>query len=285
MSYRLLTLILILGTTPGCSKSKNPAASQASDPIQIVIELDPAIIEQPPVPLGSSPIRVGIFLSIHKDSISTYQAEHEAAKAISRFLEDSNTVFKKCNMHLVIEAAQVIALPDHLLRIQGNQEGSWGGHPPREVENKELFSYEQHERLTEDTRTLFGYGKRFTSPNAISIFTVEQIIYYAEQQRTAAGGLSYPPNGYHHPDDYPYRNSVLVFAKAPFTDFAALISRRIAHELGHMLLNFGDHPTSDGNLLNEGMQVTQDQCGRMNRNLVDLYGKNTVADPGPPSSL
>lgn len=253
MRNLLLTMISIVATSVGCSKPNNPTVSQETSPIQLVLELDPATVELPPAPLGSIPINVGFFLSVPIDSVSIYPSEQEAAKAISLLLGTPITVLQQCNMHLVVEVAQVIALPEHLLRIQGNEVGSWGGHPPEEITNTEAFTYEQNERLTEDTRTLFRYGKRFTSPRTVAIFTVEKIIYYVGQQREGAGGLSFPPNAFHHPDDYPYRNSVLVGrgAQALVTDQTPLttfISLTVAHELGRMFLNVSDHSKNEANL-------------------------------------
>ena len=61
--------------------------------------------------------------------------------------------------------------------------------------------YRENDCLTEDTRELFGYGKRHTSPNTIAVFTVEHITYFIGQQLTGAGGLSFPPNAYHDDQD------------------------------------------------------------------------------------
>lgn len=284
MAYMLLAVTFMSGMILGCSSSNNPAGSQETSPVQLVMELDPATIVLPPPPIGSIPVNVGFFLSVHIDSVSVFPSEEEAVKVISQLLGPPSTTLGQCNVHLVVEVAQVIALPEHLLRIQGNHMGSWGGHPPREVENTELFTYEQNERLTEDSRILFAYGKRYTSPNTVAIFTVEQIIYFVAQDRVGAGGLSFPPNAFHHPEDYPYRNSVLVLAHAPFTDLMPLTSWRITHELGHMLLNVSDHSTNNINLMNSGWELSSDQCSRMDMVTATLFGEQVVADPGSPVS-
>ena len=124
-------------------------------------------------------------------------------------------ILAPCKMHLELEAAQVVTLPKRLLRIQGNGRGSSGGHPPPGTKDPELLVYQENERLTEDTRDLFGYGKRHTSPNTIAVFTVEHITYFIGQHLTAAGGLSFAPNVYHDDQDYPLRNSVLLVGRYP----------------------------------------------------------------------
>ena len=132
-------------------------------------------------------------------------------------------ILAPCKMHLELEAAQVVTLPKRLLRIQGNGRGSSGGHPPPGTKDPELLVYQENERLTEDTRDLFGYGKRHTSPNTIAVFTVEHITYFIGQHLTAAGGLSFAPNVYHDDQDYPLRNSVLLVGDIPPTGASQLL--------------------------------------------------------------
>ena len=50
-----------------------------------------------------------------------------------------------------------------------------------------------------------------------------------------------------------------------------------------MLLNTGGHTTVNRNLMNNGTQVTPEQCQLMNANLTRLFGDAEVADPGPPT--
>ena len=57
----------------------------------------------------------------------------------------------------------------------------------------------------------------------------------------------------------------------------------LGQEIGHMLLNTGGHTTVNRNLMNNGTNVTPEQCQRMNANLTRLFGDAEVADPGPPS--
>jgi hypothetical protein len=160
--------------------------------------------------------------------------------------------------------------------VQANEVGSWGGHPPDSLGDPDLVMYHENERLTNDTRELFTYGKRYTSQNAIAIFIVEGIVYYIGEDRTGAAGTSFSPVIYHHPDDYPLRNSVLSLHSQGST---------IAHELGHMLLNTGDHWGEGANLmLGNGLDLTTDQCERMRENRERLFGDDAVPDPGPPTT-
>jgi hypothetical protein len=175
--------------------------------------------------------------------------------------------------------------PGGLAECHGLLSTSVRGHPPLGTPNPDLFDYEQNERLTAESLELFTYGKQHSSPNTISAFTIEHIVYYANQMLDEAGGLSYPPNIYHHVDDYPFRNSVLLVPKygACGTLPAAAANRTLAHEIGHMLLNTGGHAGTQTNLLVNGTQLTMAQCQTMTANLDALFGETAVPDPGPPT--
>lgn len=226
-------------------------------------------LEPPDPPTGSVPVAAGLFMSVSQIG------QAEAIERARQLIVETNEILDQCDMHLVMEAAQVIALPSHLLTVQGNEVGSWGGHPPDSVGDPDLFMYYENERLTNETRELFAYGKRYTSQNAISIFIVDGIEYYIGAERVGAGGLSFAPVIHHHPDDYPLRNSVLATGTA---------GQIIAHELGHMLLNTGDHWGEGFNLMLGGTELTSDQCDRMRENRGRLFGDDAVPDPGPPTT-
>lgn len=196
----------------------------------------------------------------------------------------TDPILAQCGMHVEVEVAQVVALPARLLDIMGNEAGSFGGHPPKGTPNPDLFDYDQNERLTAESLELFQYGKLHSSKNAIAAFTVRYITYYANQQLSSAGGLSYPPNIYHHVDDYPYRNSVLLVPEyGACGGLPGLPDQRaLPHEIGHMLLNAGGHSTTPGNLMASGTTLTPEQCDIMRANLVALFGDAEVPDPGPP---
>lgn len=273
---------------PISSTGKPSTAKPATEPVdapRLLIELDPAGIGRQTPDLRGLPVSVGIFLTTRNAPAETPWSETDAADKVRRLIQDANAILGQCNIHLALETAQVIALPDRLLQIEGNEAGSWGGHPPPGTEDPELFNYQQNERLTEETRDLFGYGKQYTSPNTIAVFTVEHITYYAERQLTAASGLSFPPNVYHHEDDYPLRNSVLlVGAYASDGSLPSIEGENaLAHEVGHMLLNTGDHESDSSNLMSSfGTALTPAQCERMRYNRNWLFGEEAVPDPGPP---
>ncbi len=267
-----------------------PPADDCSDPCldergpTLVAEIAVGDLALAPPPAGSTPIRVGLFYTIAPQPSNGWTN----ADAIARFRKivvDTNDIFVQCDMHLEVEAAQVVALPARLLDLQGNEEGSFGGHPPPGTPDPDLFDYQQNERLTAESRELFAYGKLHTSKNAISAFTVSHIVYYSNQQLSEAGGLSNPPNIYHHVDDYPYRNSViLVPTYGACGALPGEVDRRtFAHELGHMLLNSGGHSTEFRNLMNDGTRLSTAQCTAMRANLDRLYGTAELPDPGPPS--
>ncbi len=272
----------------------SPAPSDCSDPCfdgagpQTLMEIPPAELAITPPPPGSRAIRVALFLGVAP------QAPHPALQwtreqVIGRWaplIRDTNTIFAQCGMHLEVEAVQVIALPSRLLvGLEANESTSFGGHPPPGTPNPDLFDYEQNERLTAESVELFSYGKQFSSQNAISVFAVESIIYYSNQMLSVPGGLSNPPNIYHHPDDYPYRNSVLVVPEyGACGDLPGpMAAPTLGQELGHMLLNTGGHTTVNRNLMNNGTLIAPGQCELMEANLSRLFGDAAVPDPGPPA--
>jgi hypothetical protein len=115
---------------------------------------------------------------------------------------------------------------------------------------------------------------------------VGDIVYYIGERRLSPGGQSFPPVMYHHIDDYPLRNSVLVgHTGRDETGVPSASGWTVAHELGHMLLNTGDHWGGAGNLMTSGNTLlTSDQCDRMHENRERLFGDDAVPDPGPPTT-
>lgn len=272
---------LLLLNTVALGACRDSPSEPLSDVVVLAQELDVGSLGLSPPPPNSLPVRVGIFLSeqIRSGSAPSVNAAMERTRAI---VASTNAILAQCNLHLELETAQILGLPDRLLDIAGNRQGSWGGHPPAGVGDPDLFSYEQNERLTEETRELFSYAKRATSPNAISAFHVRSIEYYIGNVRTAAEGLSFPPNQYHHADDYPQRNSVLLVGHSVEGLFSNVSGRVFAHEIGHMLLNSGSHEPIAENLMARGTALTTPQCERMRANRLHLYGEQSVPDPGPP---
>lgn len=278
---------LLTGLLTGACSAGNEVPPCESDCPERVLELDPGELPTAPVDGDPARVRVGFFLSVERaGSLPAVDAE-EASSYIAGIVDASNEILGACSIAVELESAMVIALPSSLMDIQGNEPGSYGGHPPPGTENPEQFSYDQNETLTAETRKLFEYGKAFTSPNAISAFTVSHIEYYAEgsETPTGAGGLSFPPNNYHREEDYPARNSVLLVPDygEPGALPGALEENTLAHELGHMLLNAGGHPANPANLMSGyGTELTAEQCATMQENLDALFGDEPVVDPGRP---
>ena len=298
-------LFIVGGVLAGCSGASStpdaqpdacfatfPAAEDCSDPCydargpQLVMELSPAELALAAPPAGSRPIRVALFASVapQPQSPLTAWTRELAIERWATVLRDTNKIFAQCNMHLEIEAVQVISLPKRLLVFDANEPTSFGGHPPPGTPNPDLFDYEQNERLTPDALELFAYGKQVSSKNAISVFTVRELVYYSNQMLSPAGGLSNPPNIYHHADDYPYRNSVLLAPQYGVCGslHGRMSAQALGQELGHMLLNTGGHVTLRDNLMNDGTLLTAEQCALMDENLTRLFGDAEVPDPGPP---
>lgn len=240
----------------------------------------------PPEPGTGTFVDAGVFLGVATD-----EAEggwRTRASAVIRGAVDfaNREVFAQCGIHVRLERAGVVALPKRLLSIRGNEEGSWGGHPPPGVEDSLGFLYDEEERLTADTRDLFGFGKLHTSPNTITAFTVDHITYFIGHDEVDAGGLSFPPVVYHHADDFPMRNSVLVIGgRRPAGGVPDAVSGHVlAHELAHMLLNSPLHGGEAGSLMGPagGTGLDAEECARMRENNEALFGDTLVPDPGRP---
>lgn len=271
-----------------------PAAASCADPCfdadgpRTVMEIEPAELGLAAPPAGSRAVRVALFMGIAPQPMQPL-TEWTRAQVIDRWatlVQATNTIFAQCQLHLEVEAVHVVALPSRLLvDLQANEPTSFGGHPPPGTPNPDLFDYQQNERLSSESLELFGYGKQFSSNNAISVFSVDGIVYYSNQMLSVPGGLSNPPNIFHHPDDYPYRNSVLVVPDYGLCGAipGPMAAPTLGQELGHMLLNTGGHTTVNRNLMNNGTNVTPEQCQLMNANLTRLFGDAEVADPGPPT--
>ncbi len=262
-----------------------PTATAGADRVTLAAELDPSVLSIGPPMEGATPVEVGFFIALRGTGAEEPPVA-DAGRLLRESIEGADRILAQCDLYLRAEAAQIIVLPNRLVRFQANDESSFGGHPPSGTENPALFTYRQNERLTDDARELFAYGKRHTSPNTIGVFTVGTVVYFAAQEPTPAGGVSFPPNAFHREDDYPLRNSVVLVPEFPPRQL--LLGRirpdALAHELAHMLLNRGQHVADPGNLMGEGngTLLTDEQCERMRENNELLFGVEEIADPGPP---
>ncbi len=265
-----------------CADATAPTVFREITETELLVAIDESLALSD-APWGSLPVAAGLFLTV-PPSRSPLIAPAVVSDRARRLLADANEILAQCGLHLAPEAVQVVTVPEHLIEVQGNELGSWGGHPPPDVGDPDTFTYDQNERLTAETRELFAYGKRHTSRNAIAVFVVEDIEYYIGEQRTPAAGLSFPPVSHHHADDYPLRNSVLARLTMRDSNRLPLADGRVvAHELGHMLLDTGAHTGGLENLMTNGAHLTPEQCDRMRANRERLFGADAVPDPGRPS--
>lgn len=253
-----------------------PAGVESTGP-QVVFSLSPAELALPAPPPGSSPVRIGFFLTT-REGIDV--ARDDAGAAIGATVARASEILGACGLHLAVEAAGVVRVPQRLLVVAANERGSWGGHPPVPAEEADAFMYEEDERLTDEARELFGSVRDRLPDNAIAAFVVRDFEYWIGEQMESATGLSFPPVIYHAEGDYPHRNSVLL--RSPATLPAEPPGRLYAHEIGHMLLNTGAHIGPLENLMRNGEALTEAQCATMRANLARLYGAARVVDPGPP---
>ncbi|MBW3661324.1 MAG: hypothetical protein KY397_06800 [Gemmatimonadetes bacterium] len=250
-----------------------------SDAPRVVLSLAPAELALPAPPAGSEAVRIGFYLTTpHGAEI----ARADAAAAIGSTVAGASEILGACGLHLAVEGAGVVSVPGRLLTVDGNERGSWGGHPPDSVGDADAFMHEQDERLTAEARELFGSVRAGLPDNAIAAFVVRGIEFWIGEEQEPAAGLSFAPVIYHAEADYPLRNSVLLRSTAPLP--GGSVRRLLAHELGHMLLNTGTHTGDEDNLMQSGESLTAEQCAVMGENLARLYGEERVVDPGLPGS-
>ncbi|MGH7480520.1 MAG: hypothetical protein ACRELV_00065 [Longimicrobiales bacterium] len=253
---------------------------------RLLAEFGPADIEYAPPDPGDSIVDVAIFLGVAAPELKG-DWRSRATTGVRDAVDFVNEqVFAQCALHVRLERAGVVGLPQRLLSIQGNERGSWGGHPPPGVDDSLRFVYDERERLTAETRELFTFGKRHSARSTIAAFTVDHITYYIGEDPTPARGLSFPPVVYHHSDDYPARNSVLIgelprSANGVPEDIPGDV---LAHELAHMLLNSPLHDGAAENLMGSGgLKLDAGQCAQMKDNNELLFGDSAVVDPGRPA--
>ncbi|MBM4361071.1 MAG: hypothetical protein FJ104_00200 [Deltaproteobacteria bacterium] len=140
--------------------------------------------------------------------------------------------------------------------------------------------------LDAEVGALLRHARRGLPDRAITVVTVDRIEAYAAGELTVAGALAFTPTLYHHPDDFPARNGVLV--GSVYRRCGAVPGRpsprAVAHELGHMALDVNHHEEDTDNLMSRmlGRELTAEQCERMRQRIALLYGDAPLADPGPP---
>lgn len=211
----------------------------------------------------------------------------EAVAWFARVARETDEVLAPCGLALSIDLAEVIAVPAARLSLVGNAAGSWGGAAP-EGEDPDAFNYALGERIPAPVAELFSFARRGAADGAIAVLFVDEIHYWTDQALARAGGLSYPPVVYHQPEDFPARNTVLVASGYGQCGGLPILPhpRVVAHELGHMLLDTGQHTADSEDLMSPmlGPVIAPQMCDRMTENLLRLYGDPAVVDPGAPPS-
>lgn len=227
----------------------------------------------------ASTLDVGLFIVTRPEAGDWAVAEAEALGRDG--LRDAAAILAACELGLRVQAAAVVSAPAELLDVEGNEEGAWGGMAPEGEPDPDAFNHALNERLSPEPRALFEHARTSLSPGAIAIVVVDSITYWAGGEARLAGGLSFPPVVYHHEDDHPTRNGVLVAASYPGP--GALPTRvnglTIAHELGHMLLDTAQHSGPEDGLMQAGDALTAEQCATMRETAAGIYGDATDADP------
>lgn len=209
----------------------------------------------------------------------------EALAWFGRIVSETDLVFAACGLALEVDWAKVIAVPESRLLVEGNLPGAWGGEAPA-GEDPDAFNYALGERLPDPIRELFAFARLGAADRTIAVVVVDEIRYWVAGELARAGGLSYPPVVYHHRDDFPARNG--VFVATGYSQCGGLPifphPRVVAHELGHMLLDTGQHRAEDDALMSPmlGSSLTESECRTMRTELERLYGESPLVDPGPP---
>jgi hypothetical protein len=210
----------------------------------------------------------------------------DAVAWFSRIVNETAEALAPCGIALTVDRAEVIAVPEARLSIVGNKAGSWGGAAP-EGSDPDAFNYTLDERIPASAAELFSFARRGAADGAIAVIFVDEIHYWTDRSLARAGGLSYPPVVYHQPEDFPARNVVLVASGYGKCGGLPIFPhpRVVAHELGHMLLDTGQHASDPEDLMSSmlGSTLTPQACARMRQNLVRLYGDPAVIDPGAPT--
>lgn len=279
---RLASLLTLLATVAACA----PDGARARECSEVLPAGEPRLrcalsLDASPsgAPAGGEPLAVGLFLMTGPDA-GTW-SQDEAAEIARDGLQRAATLLAPCALALRLETAQVVAAPPSLLDVEGNDPEAWGGTAPEGHEDPDAFNYALDERLAPEPTALFGYARNVLSPGAIAIVVVDRIVFWAAGSSEVVGGLAYPPVVYHHEDDHPERNGVLIAASyaGPGALPGRINGRTVAHELGHMLLDTAQHSSDDDNLMKAGTALTEEQCAQMRQAAGEIYGLDPVVDP------
>mgnify|MGYP001552371548 CR=1 FL=1 len=194
---------------------------------------------------------------------------------------ETRAVFAQCEVDVEVQRVQLAAAPS--LIVQANAAGSAGGIAPPGVDAAK-FNYEAGERLTPEVKKLFEFSRAGLRENVISIVVLDRIDTFVAGEKSVAGALSFPPLAYHHTQDFPARNGVLL--GAAYIGCGGLPSlpapRVVAHELGHMVLNGAQHDDDANNLMSKvaGPTLRPEQCALLRENLTRISGAHPLIDPG-----
>ena len=238
------------------------------------MSLDASSVEE-----GSSTLDVGLFITTRPEAGDWAVADAE--RLAREGLEEAAAILGACDLGLHVIAAEVTSAPPELLDVEGNAVGAWGGLAPEHEADPDMFNYGLNEQLATEPRALFEHARAYLPSGAVAIVIVDSITYWAGGEERGAGGLSFPPVVYHHEDDHPTRNGVLIAASygAPGELPGRINGITVAHELGHMLLDTAQHTGPEDGLMQAGTALTEKQCAAMREAAAGIYGDAPVADP------
>jgi hypothetical protein len=199
-------------------------------------------------------------------------------------LGEADTMLAACGVGLEVAGVAALRAPAPL-SVLANEPGAWGGEAP-EGQDADAFQHALGERIPSEARAWLEAARAPFSPGTIVGLVVDEVRYSRAGVETVAGGFAYAPVAYHHEDDVPTRNAVLLAGVYPSACGALPLAppgRLFAHELGHMLLDTGAHEPDADNLMGAvGAELTPEQCQRVRDALTrGVFGEPPIVDPWP----
>lgn len=200
-------------------------------------------------------------------------------------MQEADAIFATCGVGLEVEGVAELRAPPPLAAF-ANEPGAWGGEAPS-GQDADAFQHALGERIPSALRETLDTARAGFSPGTIVGLVLDEVRYSRAGVETVAGGFAYSPVAYHHEDDVPARNTVLLSGVYPSACGALPLAppgRLFAHELGHMLLLTGEHEPGDDDLMGAiGSTLSPSQCERVRDTLArGVYGEPPIVDPWPP---
>ena len=120
-------MLIIVATACSPQPTPFPTPAATSKPIRTalvqtlleprpLLHIDPDSLDLPKVATDSDPIEIGVFLAVGPQTVTTKWSEREASAAVVELVASANTLFAECGMRFNVEVAQVVTVPEDLIR-------------------------------------------------------------------------------------------------------------------------------------------------------------------------